>query len=94
MRVNFAHRAVTEWDRDQLLGPIENDTETVVEFESGATLAHILHMAGMFKSVSEAKRNGYDRPLPPGYSEHRWSRRRVTISILNVVPGVNDKESA
>jgi hypothetical protein len=36
--------------------------------ESDRTLAHLLARLGKFQSVSEAKRNGWDKPIPFGWS--------------------------
>lgn len=37
--------------------------------DSDKSLAHLLARLGKFPSVGEAKRNGWDRPIPNGWSE-------------------------
>ena len=37
--------------------------------EEDKTMAHLLARLGKFKSVGEAKRNGWDKPIPNGWHE-------------------------
>lgn len=36
--------------------------------ESDKTMAHLLSRLGKFSSVGEAKRNGWDKPIPTGWN--------------------------
>lgn len=36
--------------------------------ESDRTLAHLFHRLGKFQSVGEAKKNGWDKPIPTGWN--------------------------
>jgi hypothetical protein len=56
-----------------------------VEIQPGWRLSHIMHTAGLFNSVGDAKRNGWDRPIPAGFSMFTVGKRRRQVAILNVV---------
>lgn len=45
----------------------------------GPTMAHVMHKAGAFTSIGEARRNGWDRPIEKG----KWTvgKRRKTIVV-------------
>lgn len=58
----------------RLFTSIEEDEDGIVpEFtpliESDRTMAHLLARLGKFQSVGEAKKNGWDKPIPSGWSE-------------------------
>jgi hypothetical protein len=44
-------------------------------------MAHLLVDLGVFKSVSEAKRNGWDRALEPGRHELGPKKKRIVVEI-------------
>lgn len=47
------------------------------EFGEGATMAHVMHRAGAFPSVSQARKNGWNRPIEPG----EWRVGRLVVEI-------------
>lgn len=55
-------------------------TYRVADFEPGATMAHVMHRAGAFPSVTQARKNGWDRPIEPG--TWRVGRRKATIRVV------------
>lgn len=65
-------------DRPLLFG-----LEDVWEMPVGTTFADILVKAGIFKSKSDAKRNGWDKPIPDGWSEFTVGKLKHQISIWN-----------
>lgn len=50
------------------------------------TMAHILKALGAFKSVSDAKRNGWDKPIPEGFTDHRCRIDRLKGVVMTVRP--------
>ena len=54
-------------------------------FQPSETMAHLVHRAGLFKSVGEARRNGWARPVPAGFTDLVIGKRKVKIFILNFV---------
>ena len=53
--------------------------------ETDKTMAHLLAKIGKFKSVGEAKRNGWDKLIPTGWTEFNIgkAKNRVDIFIWN-----------
>lgn len=53
--------------------------------DSDVSMAHLLARIGKFKSVKDAKRNGWDKPIPMGWAEFTIGRgvNRVDIYIWN-----------
>ncbi len=60
-------------DIDSIFGPIDpnNPQDRVDTFTTQETLADIAFRIGAFPSRSQARKNGWDRPIPMGYSEHK-----------------------
>jgi hypothetical protein len=53
-------------------------------------LAHLVSAAGAFQSVGEAKRNGWNKPIPAGYSHYVIGKRKIEVAILNKFDGMYD----
>lgn len=53
--------------------------------EHATSLAHLLVSIGKFSSVKEAKRNGFNRPIPLGWSEFviGSGKNRLDLRIWN-----------
>lgn len=49
------------------------------------TVAHLLADAGILPSVSEGKRNGFNIPIPQGYSELVVGKKKGRICIFNEI---------
>lgn len=45
-------------------------------------MAHLLHKAGAFKSVGDARRNGWNKPIPFGFSMTRVGKN-LMVNIVN-----------
>lgn len=89
----FAHHTVSESDRQDLLNgfppghpyhrPSDWESELVVgELADHETMAHVIARAGLQPSVSQARKNGWDRPVPPGFSQHRVGKKRTLVTIV------------
>ncbi len=60
---------------------VTNQIFKISELEPNeTTLAHVMAKAGMFKSTSEARKNGWDRPVEPG--DFPFKKKQVTITIV------------
>ena len=80
--INFVAPEISGDDRSLFLGPFEACDGPFIEIEPQWTMAHIMTGAGVFPSVGQARKNGWDKPIPAGYSEHTVGKRRVRIFIL------------
>jgi hypothetical protein len=54
------------------------------------TMAHLMHKAGAFTSVGNARRNGWNDPMPPGFSHYVVGKRKISIAVLNLFDGMYD----
>ncbi len=62
--VNFLSPKVSDKDRDSFGFDDEN-----IMIEDHWTMAHVMHAAGIFPSVGIARKNGWNKPIPPNMSE-------------------------
>ena len=62
-------------EKDELMPLLDTDT----------SMAHLLARIGKFKSVKDAKRNGWDRPIPDGWAEFTIGKgmNRIDVYIWN-----------
>ena len=79
---NFTTTTVEE-DLELFFGPLEKDDE-FIHIQPNWVLAHVMHAAGCFSSISQARKNGWNKPIESGYSEYVVGKRKVRIHILNV----------
>ena len=52
-------------------------------FNDTHTLAHIMHWVGICPSVSQARKNGWNKPVPFGFSEFIVGKNKKQVFILN-----------
>ena len=53
------------------------------EFDPNWTMAHLMFTAGIFSSISQARKAGWNHRIPLGFSQHTVGKKREVISILN-----------
>ena len=46
-------------------------------------MCHLMHFAGLFPSVSAARKNGWNEPIPEGFSEFTVGKGKKKVFILN-----------
>lgn len=77
---------MSQEDIDLFLGPLdEKEDGPIVKLESGWLLAHVIHRAGLFPSVSQARKTNpeWNKPIPPGFSSFVIGKKKFKIFILN-----------
>ena len=84
--VNFVSPAIEPRDLE-LFGMADEN----IVLEDHWILAHVMHVAGLFPSVSEARRNGWDKPIPPGFSEFTIGKLKKKVWILNDFNDLNTR---
>jgi len=82
---NFIHPNVSSKDRD-IMGFDDCDTDENIMIEDGWIMAHVMHKAGVFPSVGQARKNGWDKPIQPGFSEFTVGKMKKKVFILNEIP--------
>lgn len=80
---NFVAEGVSQYDMDMFLGPIEPTDGPLIRFPKSWTMAHVVHGAGIFKSIGEARRNGWDKPIPRGYQHLVLTKKKIHVYTLN-----------
>lgn len=76
--MNFIHCDLPESDKELFFGPLD-ENEKVIEFNSFSSLADIVVFIGKFPSLTQARKNGWDRPIPEGFSEHKIGKTKFWI---------------
>lgn len=79
--LNYIHPDLPDSDRDLFL----NSEPAYPLDPAWGFLSQVLHHSGAFPSINQARKAGWDIPIPPGYSQ--WTvgkaRNRKDIFILN-----------
>jgi len=77
---------INESDKELFFGPIESD-DTFIIIEDGWSMSHILFHSGVFKSISQARKNGWNKPIPEGFNimtvGKRAKKKDIFILFLN-----------
>lgn len=82
--MNFMHPSSLAGDKELFFGPIEAD-DVFVELVDTWLLAHVMHRAGLFQSVGDARKSGWNKPIPPGFSSFSVGKNKFRIFILNKI---------
>ena len=77
---NFIHPSIA-WENVKIFG--FEKSSNCFSIEDEWTMAHVMHIAGIFPSVTSARKQGWNKPIPAGFSEHTVGKRRIQIFILN-----------
>lgn len=67
-----------DWDLD---GPVSAaQTFSIAALGEGATVANIVAALGIFPSITQAKKNGFNGPLVEGI--HEFTKRKIRVRIV------------
>lgn len=80
--INFIDPSVSKKDKLLFLGPFDEQDGEFVDIQPEWSMAHIMHRAGIFVSVKQAKSNGWNKAIEPGYSEFTVGKRGLRVIIL------------
>lgn len=87
---HFITKNVTEEDKEIFFGPLDQptlDENIFVVFEPDKwIMAHLLHHIGIFKSITQARKNGWDKPIPAGFNFFNVGSKakKQTFFVLNI----------
>lgn len=75
---------VFQSDLESFFGPLRHD-DVFVFVNPDTSWAHVLAKIGPFRSVSDARKNGWNKPIAEGFtSEFKVGKaRRIFVSALN-----------
>lgn len=79
--MNFIDLNTSESDKKLFFG----EDEEFEIFEDHWLMAHVMHKAGIFKSVSQAKKNGWNTPIPDGFNIFTVGKKRKQIFIFKEI---------
>lgn len=81
--IHFVRDDVPEATVDLLLGPFEPTDGPIIKLDSTFTnLAQIMWKAGVFPSVTQAKKNGWDKPINSGFSHFVVGKSKKNIFVV------------
>jgi len=85
MEFNFISKNTSNEDLELFMGPVKDDDE-FIEIQDNWSMANILKEAGIFRSTSQARKNGWNKPIPSGFSFHvvGKNKNKRMIYILNL----------
>lgn len=88
MFVNFISIKAPDGDLESMFGDMNGVVEdTTMLFDpANETMAHLMVAARAFSSVTQAKKNGWDKPIPAGWSEAKVGKH-TRMWIWNPLPG-------
>lgn len=83
---HFISENVKEEDIELFFGPLDGD-ELFITIQPRWNMANLMHEAGIFKSATQARKNGEDKPIPKGFSHITRGKkaRKKQIYILNII---------
>ena len=69
-----------ETDKELFFGPLDDETFTQIEPEW--SMANIMMVVGIFPSVNQARKNGWNKPIPDGFSDIRVGKAKTRVTIF------------
>src|SRR5208337_4976633 len=77
-----------ESDKDLFFGPLDKslfsaEPEKFATIESHWSMPNVMKESGLFKSTSEARNNGWNKPIPKGFSEFPLKKLHSVIFIFD-----------
>ena len=72
-----------ESDKELFFGPLDG-TEEFIVIEDHWIMAHIMHAVGIFPSVGQARKNGWNKPIEDGWTDIIVGKLKREITILNL----------
>lgn len=79
---HFIHERITKADQDLYFG----EGAECTTFTDAWTMANIVVHIGLFPSLTQARKNGYDKPIEQGWSDLTMGKKKLRVCILNWHP--------
>ena len=84
---HFITKNVTDEDKSLFFG-VMGENDIFVDFDPDKwIMAHLLHHVGIFKSITQARKNGWDKPIPEGFNFFKVGSKakKQTFYVLNIL---------
>lgn len=82
--MNFIHQDLPETDKELFFGPLDQ-SDVFRTFSDQDDLAKLLVEVGKFPSLGQARKNGWAKPIEPGFSKIKVGK--TLIWVLNKFEG-------
>lgn len=82
---NFIQSSRLDEDKELFFGPV-TEQDLFLPVTDDMSMAHIMAQAEVFPSVSQARKNGWNKPVPAGFTDIRVGKNKVRITILKEIP--------
>lgn len=81
---NFIVGEVSERDIDLLFGPIDknNQNDLIIKLDDDTQMENIWVEVGLFKSLSQARKNNHSGDIPFGWSHLKKKKRGFEVFIF------------
>jgi hypothetical protein len=79
--LHFISSNATEEDKELFFGPLTGEEEFTVIGDNWK-MSHLLHAAGIFPSVSIARKNGENKPIPNGFTHLTRGKKKNRKDIF------------
>jgi len=80
---NIVIGSISEEDKELFFGPIF-DFDKFKEFDEEIRFPQLLRELGLFKSSSEARKNGWNKDIPEGWFEATIGKKKNKLYILKL----------
>lgn len=83
--MNLHTKSISLKDKELFFGPIDPE-DKFIEIQDHWNMAHVLHAVGIFPSVSQARKNGWNKEIPNGFTILKVGKKakRKELFILKV----------
>lgn len=75
-------KGTEERDKELFFGPLTED-DKFSEIADDWTMANLVVLAGIFPSLSQARKNNFNKEIPKGFTDIFVGKLRTRITILN-----------
>lgn len=82
--IDFIAKDTLRSDVELFLGPVSEDQEQIIFDPKRSIMAHLIKETEVFPSVSQARKNGWNKPIPEGFSQFEVGKQKALVTILNI----------
>lgn len=85
---NVVSSNVSKEDKELFFGPLTD--EVFITLEPTDKWCHLLAKINFFPSIGQARKNGWDKDIPFGWTDVVMGKKKVRICILNLKEEVDN----
>ena len=73
---------------------LDEAEETFIPIQNEWNMANIMFTAGIFSSVTQARKNGWNKPIPEGFSDMRVGKTKLRLVIFKEIQIAREARSS